>query len=139
MDIGKLILTDAGLDAYENGAWVKDLVGGGDMELKVSAYQSIAVQKAVAAEFEAARKENKDGAELAPDQRAAAMRVALAKSAFHDWRGVTSDGKDVPFNRDWAIAEARTQKSKKLFDLVYQASAMVEENANAFVEAASKN
>ena len=49
MDINELILTDAGVDAIEKGAWVGDLPGAPGVKLKVIGTASKAYRKAIQA------------------------------------------------------------------------------------------
>lgn len=138
MEINSIILSEDGLQAFDNGAWVSDIPGGGDVRLKVCAISAPETQKALTAKQEAMRTAN-GGKALSAEQSTKALNEVLAEVVLKDWDGITSDGAPVPFDRALAIKWVSTRHGEKFANMVFRASQMVDNNANAFVEAAEKN
>lgn len=138
MDISNLILTDAGLQAFDNGAWVGNIPEGGDVRLKVLAIGCATVQAALNAKHEALRAANQ-GKELTSEQLTQALNEVLGETVLQDWEGFTAGGEPIPFDRAKALQWVTTRNGAKFSNLVFRASKMLSDDANAFAETAEKN
>lgn len=138
MDINSIIFTPAGLDAFDNGAWVGDIPEAGNVKLKVRAIGSPVVQRAINAKREKMRAENK-GDELTQDQSTQALYEVLAEVAIEDWSGLTSGAEELKFDRKLVVGWAKDRTGIKFMEMVFYASRQVDQNANAYAEKAAKN
>jgi len=138
MDINELILSDAAVDAVENGAWVGDLPGAPGLNLKVLGTTSKAYRKAIQAKMERARKKQ-EGKPLSSEQVTSLVREVFAETALVDWQGLTSEGKDLPFDRELAKKWLTSRNGDMFSDLVATAAQRLDANANAYVETVTKN
>lgn len=138
MDINKLILSDAAVDALESGAWVGDLPGAPGVEVKVIGTTSKAYRKAIGAKIEALRKKSK-GAPLEQEQVTACVREVFAEFALVDWRGLTKDGEPFPFDRDTARQWLTSRNGETFADIVANAAQRLDADANSYVETVTKN
>ncbi len=138
MDIKELILTDAGVDAIEKGAWVGDLPGAPGVNLKVIGTASKAYRKAIQAKMEAARKKQ-DGKPLTADQVTVLVREVFGEVALLDWKGLTSEGKELPFDRELAKKWLTSRNGDAFSDLVATAAQRLDASANQYAEQATKN
>ncbi|WP_047472550.1 hypothetical protein [Delftia sp. ZNC0008] len=138
MDINSLIVTDEGLAALDNGAWVRDIGGMPGLALKVRGLTSPDVQKAITAKQAALRAKNK-GKPLEAEQLAKTMNEILAEQVLKDWEGIEDAGQPVAYDQALATKWITSRNGEKFASIVLRAAQMVDADANAFVEEAGKN
>lgn len=138
MDINSIIFTPAGLDAFDNGAWVGDIPEAGNVKLKVRALGSPVVQRAINAKREKLREANK-GDELTNEQSTQALYEVLAEVAIEDWSGFTSGPDELKFDRNLVVGWAKDRTGIKFMEMIFYAARQVDSNANAYAEKAEKN
>lgn len=138
MDIKNFVLTDGALELIDNGHFVGDLPNADGVRLKVLGLQSEVVRKALD-QKQTAKRLQKGGAALTADEIADCMRAVLGEVVLQDWDGITSGGKPVKFSRDLAKEWTGGRKGAKFADLVLMAAQRLDEGANDFAEAATKN
>lgn len=138
MDINELILTDAGVDAIEKGAWVGDLPGAPGVRLKVLGASSKVYIKALQARMELLRKKQ-DGAPLTHKQHDIVVNEVSAEVGLLDWEGLTKDGEQFPFDRKVAKQWLTSRGGEQFGNLVAYASHQLAKNANKYAEQATKN
>ena len=138
MDINELILSDEAVDAIESGAWVGDLPGAPGVEVKVLGTSSKTYRKAMQAKLEVLRKKNK-GKELTGEQVTNAVRQVFGEVGLIDWRGLTQDGNDLPFDRELAKKWLVSRNGEAFADIVASASQRLDADASSYVETVTKN
>jgi hypothetical protein len=138
MDINSLIVTDEGLEALDNGAWVRDIGGMPGLALKVCGITSPDVQKAITDKQASMRAQNK-GKPLTPEQLAQSMNEVLSDHVLKDWSGLESGGQPVAYDKVLAKKWITSRNGEKLAAIVLRAAQMLDADANAFVEEAGKN
>lgn len=138
MDINSIIVTDAGLDAIDNGAWVRDLAGMPGLELKVCGLTSEHVQKAITAKQADLRAKNK-GKPLTAEQLSKSMNEILASHVLKDWRGLEENGEPLAYDQELATKWITSRNGEKFASTVLRAAQMLDADGNAFVEEAGKN
>lgn len=139
MEISNLVLTSAGLNAFDSGAWVGSIPDGGDIRLKVLPLAHPEVQKSINAKLEALRATSVGGAPLTAEQIGSVVNAAVGETALLDWEGLTANGQPLPFDRAKAIEWTTTREGMKFADLAFRAAKMLSDNANAYVEVVEKN
>lgn len=138
MDISSLILTDAGLDAIDNGIWVGDLPGLEGVKLRVTGIGGEAAQKSLQAKKAALRLSN-GGKPLTDEQSAKAMCETLAEVVLKDWDGLTDGGNPVKYNKELATKWLTSRNGAAFAGVVLAAAQKVDNNANELTKELSKN
>lgn len=138
MDINDLVLTDEALGVIDSGAWVGDLLEAPGLELKVCGLRSKDARRALEQKQAQARAKNR-GKPLSDEQLAVCMRETLAEVVLKDWRGLSSGGEPVEYSREQAAKWLTSRNGERFAALVLQAAQQIDDQANSFVEAATKN
>lgn len=138
MEISKLVLSDAVIDAIDNGAWVDEIPSFDGIKLKVRGMNSEPVRKAMEAKQAEQRKKNK-GEPLTPEQHKKITQEVLGEVVIQDWAGFTESEVPIAFDKKLAAKWISSRNGEKLASIVLWAAAQVDENAEKFVEKASKN
>lgn len=139
MELNNLVLSDKAVDIIENGTWVGDLPGAGDLELFVCGFEgNDAAQKAYTTALSDARLKNK-GAPLTDAQVRDCMTKVLADVCLKDWRNLTSNGEPVPYDKEQARKWITSRNGRDFANLVFVAAKRVDTQANELAEALSKN
>lgn len=138
MDISELILTNEALAVIDGGTWVDMGDEAPGVELLVCGLQSEAARKATRQKQAFLRKKGR-GKELTDEQHSAIMKEVLAEVVLKDWRGLKSNGKDLPYSRELATEWIMSRAGERFSLLVLNAAQRVDAEASDFVEAASKN
>ncbi len=138
MDIKNLVLSDAALEVIDSGVWVGDFDEAEGLELKVCGMQSQDVRKAMTAAQARARGANK-GKPLNVEQLNVCTREVLADVVLKDWRGLTSEGKPVAYDKANSTEWLTSRNGERLAGMVLIAANRVDAEANEFVEIAAKN
>lgn len=114
-------------NAVQNGSWVSDIPGMGDLRLKVRGLTS---EEAIMARGRKLRalgrhEKQKDGSPSV----AAATRVQcemLAEAVILDWDGLTENGEPLPFTRERAVAMLTNPDMMPFADAVTYAAQIVD-------------
>lgn len=138
MEIGKLVLSDEALNAIDNGVWVDDLPGASGVAVLVRGWQSEPAREARKQKQQAAREKN-NGKPLSEDAYERISREVLAEVVLKGWRGLTSDGEPVEYDRQKASEWILSRNGDRFASLVLYAAQSVDEKAGDFVSEATKN
>lgn len=138
MDINELILSDEALAVIDSGTWVDMSDEAPGVELFVVGLQSEEARKATQAKQAYARKMNR-GKELTDEQHSKIMKEVLSEVVLRGWRGLKSNGEDLPYTKEQAEKWIKSRAGEKLTLLVLAAAQRLDAQANEFVEEVSKN
>lgn len=138
MDISKLILTDAGLNAIDNGVWVDDVPGYPGVSVLVTGLSSESAQANLKTKKAAIRLSN-GGKPLTIEQESSAAREMMAESVLKGWKGITDGGVDVEYTPELAREWMTSRKGDVFANLVLLAAQKVDSNANELVKVLTKN
>lgn len=138
MDIKNFILTDAGVNAIDNGVWVGNLPNFEDAELLVTGTGSKEARDLLDSKRMAMRVKS-EGKPITNEQAARIMREVLAEVVLKDWRGITSDGKEVPYSKELATKWLTSRHGETFADIVLTAAQRVDNEANKLAEETVKN
>lgn len=117
--------------SIEEGQWVEDLIGMGDIRLKVRGMTSNDVVMFRAAKERAIPRNMKDRqGNLLPKTAMNLLREVLIEKVLIDWENLTEGGTPVPYSKEKA-RQLLTDESMIVFaDAVVQAAQIVD-NGNA--------
>lgn len=136
MDINDLILSDEALNIIDNGTWVEvDELPG--VEFLVTGLKSEKAQKAMKQTQAEMRMKNR-GKELSDKQLADCTRAILWSVVLKDWKGLTSNGKPLPYSVKQAKEWITSRNGEKLAELVLGCAQKVDAQASDFVEEVAK-
>lgn len=138
MDINDLILSDEALDVVDNGTWVPAGDEAPSVEFLVVGLQSEPAQKMIKQKQAVLRQKNR-GKPLSDDQLATTMKETLVECILKDWRGLVSNGEEVPYSKDLAKQWIMSRNGAKFTDMVINASRHLSDAANDFVGEVTKN
>lgn len=138
MDINDIILSDKALDLVDNGTWIGDLDELPGVELYVTGLQSDSAQKLMRSKQAAQRAKNRNKP-LTDDQQTAIVREVLGEVVLNDWRGFTSNGKPLEFDRETVRKWLMLRNGEKLATAVLVAAQRVDQQAAELAKELSKN
>lgn len=138
MDINDLILSDEALEVIDNGTWVGDFNEAPGLELFVLGLNSDDSQKAIRNKQQILRSKQR-GRQLTDEQLAKITKEILHEVILKNWRGLKSDGKEVPYSKEQAKKWITSRNGEKFTSLVLKAAERVDAEANDYVEAVKKN
>lgn len=138
MDIKNLVLSQAAVDVIDNGTWVTDLPGADGVSLFVTGMESEAAKAAMITAQADARMKNK-GDPLTPKQHSDCTRKVLADVVLKDWKGLTDNGKEIPYDKTLAYEWITSRRGERFAGLVLIAAQRVDAMAGEFAEKAAKN
>lgn len=121
--------------AIEQGAWVKDIPGLGDIALKVRGTRNADYERRTSELVSAlSQQERRD-----PEVQAEIARRLLVETVLIDWRGMTENGKPVAYDRALAEKLLTEPEYRDFADGVAWAAAMVGRIGEEEVKASAKN
>ncbi len=128
------------IDSIEEGRWIKDLPGAGDLELKVRGLTADSVIAYRASRERAVGRQDRhqDGTL----KMAASYRVlceTLAEKVLLDWKGLTEKGKEIKYSKEVARKLMLNPKMRAFHDAVTQAAQIVDNGYDEAKEDAAKN
>lgn len=138
MDIKNLVLSQAAVDVIDNGTWVTDLPGANGVSLFVTGMESESAKAAMITAQADARMKNK-GEPLTPQQHSDCTRKVLAEVVLKDWKGLTDNGKEIPYDKTLAYEWITSRRGERFAGLVLIAAQRVDAMAGEFAEKAAKN
>lgn len=138
MELNELILTDEALDVIDNGGWVGDFDGFPGLELKVTGLQSDEAVNALRQKHSQARAKNK-GEKLTDEQLSESLKEVIHEAVLKDWRGLTSEGSPVKYSKDLAKQWIMSRNGERLTKLCILAATRIDNSAQSYVEAVTKN
>lgn len=138
MELSNIVLTDEAINVIDNGAWVADLPGADGLELYVIGMESEEAKKAMVSAQANARIKS-EGKPLTSEEHANATRSVLAEVVLKDWRGLTSDGQEVKYEKAKAIQWITSRNGERLAGLALIAAQRLDSSAQSFVEQVAKN
>lgn len=128
----------------EQGAWVKDLPGMGDLRLKVRGFSNTDYAAFMAREVAAVPRDQREGGRrdggLKPQTRDALLIRGMVEHILVDWDGLTDEEEQpVPFSKEQAMALLADPDFRPFRDAVAFAAGEVEEVESDRVEAVVGN
>lgn len=138
MDINDLVLSEKALAVIDKGEWIEAGDEAPDLEFLVTGLQAEASRKLMKQKTAAMRKKNR-GKELSVEQYSTITKEVLVEESLKDWRGLTSDGKELPYSQDLARKFIMSRGGEKFTGMVLQAAQRLDDEANDFVEGVTKN
>lgn len=138
MDINKLVLSEEALRVVDEGAWVAIPVGGDIIEFKVTGLsRNQEAQDTIRNAMEQIRKDNK----RAPTEKEkeSIVRRVLADIVLKDWRGITDNGKALPYSKDLANKFLTERGGEQFASLVLDAATQIDNNSYDFIDEITKN
>ena len=126
--------------ASEEGAWVDNIPGAGDLRLKVRGHKSMYVAKARGEkERKISRDQREDDGSLKPDVALAIYVEVMHEAILLDWDGLTDNGEPVPYDKKLAKEWLSNPKFRHFADAVTYASSVVDNRKVAEKEFVAKN
>lgn len=138
MDINDIILTDEALAVIDNGEWVNLEDDAPGVELLVVGLQSEAARRATREKQLIMRKKQRNR-ELNDDQHSQIMKEVLCEVVLKGWRGLKSNGEDVPYDPALARQWIMSRNGERFTLLVITAAQQLDARANEYVESVGKN
>lgn len=138
MDINDLVLNDKALAVVDKGEWMPAGDEAPDVEFLVTGLQAEGSQKLMKQKTAAARMKNR-GKALTEEQYSNITKEVLIEETLKDWRGIKSDGKDLPYSKDLARKFIMARGGQKFTGMVLSAAQRLDGDANAYVEDVTKN
>lgn len=138
MDIKDLILSDDAISLIDNGTWVDDLPGAPGMRLFVCGMESEPARELLDKKIADTRMKN-DGKPLTNEQHERLAKEVAAEVVLKDWDGITDDGKPVKYSQKLAAQWMLSRNGKRFSGLVLHAAQRLDNQANKFAEAVTKN
>lgn len=137
MDINSLILDQA---AINDGTWVSDIPGMGDVRLKVRGMRADAVTELRARKTRALPKDQR-GRDGAPNAAATKriLKEVLHEAVLLDWDGMADGGKPVPYDAARAKEWLTDPRFERFADAVVAAANYVDEGESGAIEDAAGN
>ena len=137
MDIKDLTLNT---QIAEDGEWITDLPGMGDLRLKVRGMNAKAVtslQNSLLRKLP--RNERERDGRPTPDAALRVMKETLVDAVLLDWDGLTMDGKPLKYDKARAKAMILDERFRLFADAVFMAAQIVDNTREADAEDAAKN
>lgn len=138
MDINDLVLSEKALAVIDKGEWIEAGDEAPGLEFLVTGLQAEASRKLMKQKTAAMRKKNR-GKALSEEQYSTITKEVLVEESLKDWRGLTSDGKELPYSQDLARKFIMSRGGEKFTRMVLQAAQRLDDEANDFVEGVTKN
>lgn len=138
MDINDLVLNEKALSVIDKGEWMPAGDEAPGVEFLVTGLQSEGSQKLMKQKTAAARMKNR-GKALSEEQYAAITKEVLVEETLKDWRGIKSDGKDLPYSKELARKFIMSRGGQRFVGMVLGAAQRLDNEANAYVEEVTKN
>lgn len=124
----------------EDGEWITDLPGMGDLRVKVRGMSSLAVTRAQATKLrKLSRRDRERDGRPTMDAALRVMHETLLEAVLLDWDGMTSEGKPVKYSRDLATKLLTDVKYRPFADAVHLAAQIVDNARAEEIEEAAKN
>lgn len=138
MDINDLVLNEKALSVIDNGEWMPAGDEAPGVEFLVTGLQSEGSQKLMKQKIASARMKSR-GKALTEEQYAAITKEVLVEETLKDWRGIKSDGKDLPYSKELARKFIMSRGGQRFAGMVLGAALRLDNEANAYVEEVTKN
>lgn len=138
MDINKLVLSEEALRVVDDGAWVAIPVGEDIVEFKVTGLsRNQEAQDTIRNAMEQVRKDNKRAPK--EKEKESIVRRVLADIVLKDWRGITDNGKSLPYSKDLANKFLTERGGEQFASLVLDAATQIDNNSYDFIDEITKN
>lgn len=138
MDIKDLVLTDEALNIIDQGEWMPAGEEAPGVEFLVTGMQAESAQKMIKEKQAALRLKNR-GKPLTEEQYADITKEVLIEHVLKDWRGLKSNGEDLPYSKELARKFITSRGGQTFTMMVIGAAKALDDNANDFVESVTKN
>lgn len=138
MDINDLVLNEKALAVIDAGEWMDAGDDAPGVEFLVTGLQAEGARKLMK-QKQAKMRQQARGKALTDEQYATITKEVLIEEALKDWRGLKSDGKDMPYSKELARKFIMSRGGDKFTKLVLNAAQRLDDDANSFVEGVAKN
>lgn len=138
MDINDLVLNEKALAVVDKGEWMPAGDEAPDVEFLVTGWQAEASQKLLKQKMASQRLKNR-GKEISDEQGSRITKEVLIEETLKDWRGIKSDGKELPYSKDLARKLITARGGQRFSGMVLGAAQRLDGDANAYVEEVTKN